>query len=180
MTPEFCSDAGYLHSLAASRRKVGFGAGGDDKHVGLLIADEVWIGLGIEAEIDTELRDFELEVAGHVADLGVIRLARGEKHLASELVRTLEQNDVVAAAGRRLGDLQPGEAATHDHDPLRRIGLRHGADGKGALIAGVGIVDAADRLVLVDLVDAGVVARDAVADLVDCAPRASCSASPDR
>ena len=52
----------------------------------------------------------------------VLRLARGERHLAAKRLAALEHGHLVPAPRRDLGGLQPGRTATDDDDLLATRG----------------------------------------------------------
>jgi hypothetical protein len=73
----------------------------------------------------------------------------------------------MAALGRNRCRLHAARAATHDHDlalPRRRRAM--GAV-KLQLAAGLGVLDAGDRIAEMEVADAGLVAADAGTDIVE-------------
>ena len=128
---------------------------------------------GVSApDVDAVFVGDDFEIAGDLADIGVFGLLFGEPHLAAQRPVALEQRHLVPAPDRRFCDLEASRSAADHNDGFGDFDRRQQALVDLALAPGAWILDAADRLFLAHLKDAGVVAGDAAAhELGAAAPR---------
>ena len=107
----------------------------------------------------------------NLTEVGYQRSAAGQKlcepGLAAELGRRLAEGHLMTAGGKHGCRLHPGRTAAGDQHPFRLPGASELAIGE--LAAGLGVLDAGDRIALVEMADTGLIAGDAGADIVGAA-----------
>ena len=118
------------------------------------------------------------EVGDDAAEFGAPRQKLRQQRLAAELRSPPRAGDLVAALGSNRGRLHAGGSAAGDDDPLS-LGSRV-SRAVGQLAAGLRMLDAGDRIAHVEMADAGLVAGDAGADVVEPPFRRLAAASRDR
>ena len=116
-------------------------------------------------DLDSVAVDFAEQVGDGATELRASRQLLGEQHLTAESFRGLVDGDAVAAFGGNDGRLHSCDAATDDHHVAS--GLDRNAHAEGLLASGLGVLDARDRIAGLEVSDAGLVAADARANLVD-------------
>src|SRR5207249_7032207 len=91
--------------------------------------------------------------------------ARGEEHLAAQLRVLLEERDAMTTERRHAGRLQPRDPAADYDDLLRDARLADVA--QLTLASGGGVLNAGDRLALINAVDAPLVRPHARPNVVE-------------
>ena len=149
---------------------VGHRARGHDHHVRRLALHQRGVHAGPGHDPHARPLGLALQVRHHAAELRSAGQLLGEQHLPADPARRLVEGDVVAALRRHRRGLEPGRSPAHDeHAPP--IGFRNRTTPSvPELPPALRVLDAGDGVAGVEVPDAGLVAGDAGADLVQ-APR---------
>src|SRR5579883_2546358 len=101
----------------------------------------------------------------------MFRLHLGEQDLTAELPLSLQKGDLVPALGRDFRDFEPSWPPSDDDHAPRRLSFADEALVYPQFSPGAGVLNAADALLLADLMNAAVVAGDTRTDQVGTAPQ---------
>ncbi len=140
---------------------------GQDHGVRFFAHDVIFGGGAVHADIHIERLDTVDQVAQDLSKAVFMRRLPGQASLSPQFAGALEEDHPVPPFPGDAGRLQPSRApADNDH-----LAAAAGLDkGEVKLLAGPGIVDTADRLIVnQQRVDAELVAFDAFADVFDLA-----------
>ena len=123
------------------------------------------IHAGVALHLDASQLHLADEVGNDAAELGPGGEELGQQNLATELGTGFVEGDLMAALGGDGGGLHARRATAHDHHALGARGGPAGAEFE--LAPGLGVLDAGDGVAGEEMADAGLVAADTGADVVD-------------
>ena len=146
-------------------RAVGAGAGGQQHAVGPLGLDQRAVDAGVATHLDTREADLAFKVGDNAPEFSPVGQQLGQARLPAQMHLGLAQRDPVPPLRGHGGRFHAGRAAAHHQDMLAAQGRNPLAVGQ--LPSGFGVLDAGDRVPALEAPDAGLVAADAGADVVD-------------